>query len=140
MRHGAARHRLPQLFDDILSPATERDVRAHAHECVRCRRELADFELCDTLVARLPLAVLPLAQPAAGERRLERLARWTLPRPAARARGRWRALEGVAAAAAAGLFAGMVAFAGAARWVPVPAPTPSSLTQVAYVTAGVAQN
>ncbi len=138
MRHGAARRLLPQLFDETLSPAGERGVRAHARECVRCRQDLAEFELCDGLVARLPLAVIPLREPAAGERRLECLARWTRPQPAAPSR--WIVLEGVAAAAAAGLLAGMVVLAGAARWLPAPAPTSSSPTQLAFVTAGAGQN
>jgi hypothetical protein len=88
-------------------------------------------------VAQLPVSVLPVAGAVAGQRRLERRARWTPARPAA---ARWLALEGVAAAAVVGLFAGMVAMAGAARWVPAPAQTPSALTQIAYVMPGAGQN
>ena len=64
-----------------------------------------------------------------------RIVRRTIDASTSRTAPRW-----VAAAAAAGLFAGMLALAGAARWVPAPAPTQSSLTQVAFVTAGAGQN
>jgi anti-sigma factor RsiW len=128
MRHGPARRRLPQLLDGTLPPALEHAVRSHAAHCDRCGRHLAELELCDRLVAELPLAVVPLVTPAVPELRLRRLARWGAPRPAPL---RWLGLESVAAAAAAAAVAGVVAFAGATHWLP--APEPSGLTQVAYV-------
>ena len=128
MRHGSARRRLSQLLDGTLPPALEQAVRSHAAHCGPCGRQLAELELCDRLVADLPLGVVPLGAPKYGELRLERLARWGAPPAHPR---RW--LEGVAVAAAAAALAGVVAIAGATRWVPAPEVAPSGLTQVAYV-------
>jgi putative zinc finger protein len=130
MRHGAARRLLPQRFDRTLSPALEQALGEHVARCERCRRHRAELELCERLVTRLPLAVVPLVVAAAGDQRLERLARWAFLRPSPQ---RGRALEGFAMAAAAATLAGVVALAGATRWLPAPAPASSSLTQVAYV-------
>jgi anti-sigma factor RsiW len=129
MRHGPARRRLSQVLDGTLPPALEQAVRSHAAQCGRCGRRLAELELCDRLVAGLPLGVLPLAAPVYGERRLERLARWGAPPPEPR---RWLGLEGLAVATAAAALAGVVAI-GATRWAPVPDVTPAGVTQVAYV-------
>lgn len=131
MRHGPARRCLSQLLDGTLPPAVEQAVRSHAARCGRCSRQLAELALCDRLVARLPLAVVPLAVPSSGERRLERLARWGAPTPPYSRL--WLGLEGVAVAAAAAALAGVVALAGTSRWLPGPEPAPSGLTQVAYV-------
>jgi len=133
MRHPAARRLLPQVLDGTLPVAREQEVRGHAARCRRCARVLAELELCDRLVMRLPLGVLPLAAAAAGERRLRSLARWDA---AGRARPRWTGLEGLAVAAAAAALAGVVAFAGANRWVLAPEPSPAGITQVAYVMPG----
>ena len=130
MRHGPARRRLPELLDRTLPPAIERDLRAHLADCGRCARHLTELELCDRLVSRLPLAVVPLVVPVAGDLRLERLARWTFPRPSP---ARMLGYEGVAMAAAAAALAGVVALAGVTRWLPAPAPTSTGVTQVAYV-------
>jgi anti-sigma factor RsiW len=135
MRHRSARRLLPQLLDGTLPSASERGVREHAACCGRCRRDLADFELCDQLVTRLPHRIIPLIEPALGERRLAGLASWAFPRPVPRRR--WLVLEGLAAAAAAGALAGVVALAGAASWVPTPASTPGGYAQTAYVTPGL---
>jgi hypothetical protein len=134
MRHGPARRLLPQLFDRTLPAALERSLRAHVTGCERCSRHLAELELCDRLVARLPLAVVPLVVPAAGDQRLERLARWALLRPSPR---RVLAFEGFAMAAAAAALAGVVALAGVTRWVPSPAPASGGVIQVAYVMPAV---
>ena len=131
MRHGPARRRLSQLLDGTLPPALEQAVRGHAARCGRCTRQLAELELCDGLVARLPLGVVPLVVPSYGDRRLERLARWGAP-PSPHSR-LWLGLEGVAVAAAAAALAGVVALASTNRWMPEPEPAPSGLTQVAYV-------
>ena len=136
MRHRSARRLLPQLLDWTLPSAIERTVREHARYCERCRRDLADFELCDQLVTRLPHRIIPLIEPAAGERRLAGLASWAFLRPVV-PRQRWLVLEGLAAAAAVGAVAGVVALAGAASWVPTPAPTPGGYAQTAYVTPGL---
>jgi len=90
-----------------------------------------ELELCDRLVGRLPLGVVPRVVPSYGERRLERLARWGAPPPPYSRL--WLGLEGVAVAAAAAALAGVVALAGTSRWIPGPEPAPSGLTQVAYV-------
>jgi anti-sigma factor RsiW len=131
MRHGAARRRLSQVLDGTLPRALEQAVRGHVAHCGRCSRRLAELELCDRLVARLPLAVVPLAVPSYGERRLEGLARWGAPPPPYSRL--WLGLEGVAVAAAAAALAGVVVLAGTSRWIPGPEPAPSGLTQVAYV-------
>ena len=129
MSHRSQRRLLPQLLDGTLPLEMERGVRGHLTSCGRCQRDLADFELCDQLVTRLPQGVIPLIGAAASERRLAALASWAFPR----ARPRWIPLEGFAAALAAGALAGVVALAGAARWLPAPAPNPGGPAQVAYV-------
>jgi len=129
MSHRSVRRVLPQLLDGTLPLGIERGVRSHLRSCGRCQRDLADFELCDQLVARLPQGIIPLIEAAASERRLAGLASWAFPR----ARPRWIPLEGFAAALAAGALAGVVALAGAAHWVPAPAPNPGGPAQVAYV-------
>lgn len=135
MSHSSARRLLPQLLDGTLPIAIERGVRGHLTSCGRCQRDLADFELCDQLVTRLPQGIFPLIGAATSERRLEGLASWAFPR----ARPRWIALEGFAAALAAGALAGVVALAGATRWVPAHAPIPSGFAQVAYVMPGATE-
>jgi anti-sigma factor RsiW len=132
VRHHSAQRRLAQLLDRTLPPALDQAVRGHAAGCGRCARRLAELELCERLVASLPLAVVPLATPHASERRLERLARWGAPAPSLRW---WLGLEGCAVAAA-GVLVGVIALAGVNHWVPAPEPTPSGLTQVAFVTPG----
>lgn len=127
MRHRSARHRLAQVLDGTLPPALEQTVRGHVRGCATCARHLAELELCDRLVASLPLAVVPRGL---SERRLERLARWGAPAPSLL---RWPGLEGVAVAAAAAALVAVIAL-GASRWVPSPAPAPAGLTQVAFVT------
>ena len=133
MRHGAARRLLPQRFDRTLPPALEQALRTHTARCERCRRHLTELELCDRLVAHLPLAVVPLVVPAAGDQRLERLARWAFLRPSPQ---RVLALEGFAMAAAAAALAGVVVLAGVTGWLPAPAPASAGLIQVAYVMPG----
>ena len=133
MRHASARRHIPELLDGTLPPALERAVRDHAELCGRCSQHLAELELCDRLVARLPLAVVPIAMPASGEPRLERLARWGAPPPHPRHSPLRAGLESLAMVSAAAALAGVVAIAGMNRWVPAPEPAPSGLTQVAYV-------
>ena len=136
MRHRPARRLVAQLLDETLPLGLAQQVEGHVAACRRCQRVLADFELCDRLVTRLPHGVLSRIGPAAGERRLAGLASWTFLRRARRQR--WLAAEGFAAALAAGALAGVVAFAGVAAWLPAPAAGASSLAQVAYVMPGVA--
>lgn len=132
MRHRSARRLLPQLLDRTLPPERERELRAHAAGCSRCEAHLAELELCDRLVARIPLALLPRAAEAGDERRLRALARWAFPRRPAPSR--LRAGMGAAAlAATAATLAGVVALAGASSWVPTPEPGPDAATQVAFV-------
>ena len=131
MRHRAAWRALPQLLDATLEPACERAARAHLARCTRCARRLAELELCDDLVAELPLGVVPLVMSAAGERRLAGLARWAFRPPAVPSP--WAPLDGLAVAAAAAALAGVVALVGAQSWLPAPEPVPSGITQVAYV-------
>ena len=130
MRHRSARRFLPQLLDETLALGIERQLRAHLATCGRCQGVLAEFELCNQLVGRLPHGLFPVAGAAAGERRLAGLASWAFPRRVERP---WRVAEGIAAAVAAGAVAGVLAFAGAARWLPTPAVGASSLAQVVYV-------
>jgi hypothetical protein len=127
MRHRAARRLLPEALDRTLPHALQRALDAHVERCERCRRHRAELELCDELVARLPLAV---AVPAAGDQRLERLARWAFLRPSPQ---RVVGLEGFAMAAAAAALAGVVVLAGVGRWVPDSPPAAAAITQVAYV-------
>jgi len=130
MRHRAARRLLSPYLDRALAPALERSLRTHVDGCARCARHLAELEQCERLVARLPLALVPLVAPATGERRLEGLARWAFLRPTP---PRVVALEGFAMATAAAALATVVALAGVTSWLPAPAPAASSVTQVAYV-------
>jgi len=131
MRHRVAKSLLPQLLDRTLPGPLELAVRTHAGRCGRCSRRLAEFELCDQLVARLPFGVVPFA----GEERLTGLARWALEPPSL-ARER---LEGLALAAAAAALAGVVALAGTSQWVPNAEKTTSAVTQVAFVIPGPAR-
>jgi anti-sigma factor RsiW len=128
MRHRLARRHLSDLVDGALPPALAEAVRQHAHACARCERHLAELALCERLVAALPLGTT-FAAPAAN-RRLYRLARWAPPVPVSRSRDR---IEGLAMAAAAAAFAGIVALAGVRHWLPAPGPDGSALIQVAYV-------
>jgi anti-sigma factor RsiW len=137
MRHRAARRLLARLLDATLPDALERQVRGHARACRRCRRVLAELELCERLVSRLPHAISPLLDPALGEQRLAGLASWTFLRRA-RAR-RWLAAEGSAAALVAATLAGVAVFAAVTAWVPPPTSTGTGdLVQVAYVMRGTA--
>jgi len=65
MSHRSVRRVLPQLLDGTLPLGIERGVRSHLRSCGRCQRDLADFELCDQLVARLPQGIIPLIEAAA---------------------------------------------------------------------------
>ena len=127
MRHFVASRLLAQLPDHTLPGPVELALRAHTERCQRCRRRLADFALCERLLARLPAGVVPLD--AAGDERLAGLARWACAAPAPL---RLR-VEGLALAAAAAAMAGVVALAGTTQWIPTTERTPSAVTQVAYV-------
>jgi hypothetical protein len=129
MRHRVARRHLPDLVGGGLPPAVAEAVREHAASCARCERHLAELELCERLVAALPLGAAPLSARAA-DRRLHRLALWAPPPPISRSR---EGIEGLALVAAAAAFAGVVALAGVSRWLPAPGPDTSGLIQVAYV-------
>jgi len=131
MRHRPARRLLPQLLDETLSMGVEQGVRGHVAACRRCQRALAEFELCDRLVNRLPHGIFARIGPAAGEQRLAGLASWAFPRRVVPQR--WLAAEGFAAVIAAGALAGALAFAGAESWQPAPPIGVSGLALVAYV-------
>lgn len=135
MRHRAAMRLVPQLLDHTLPGPLELLVREHAEHCQRCSRRLAEFELCDRLVAQLPLGVMRFTASASGEERLAGLARWG---PERRSRLR-EPLEGLAVVAAAAALAGVVALAGTAQWVPSAEKTGAGVIQVAYVIPGTAR-
>jgi len=89
MNHLRAGRRLSQLMDGELAESVAEDVRSHLRGCRRCRRHLAELQMAETLVARLPLSVAPLEFEASAHMRLSRLALWSdepaLPDPT-----RWR--------------------------------------------------
>ncbi len=90
MNHFRAKRRLSALLDGGLSEAEETEVRRHVSRCRRCARRLADFELTDALLQRVPLSVAPLEFDPTAHARLARLALWT-DDPAPPRRERWTA-------------------------------------------------
>jgi len=90
MTHRRARRLLSSLPDGLLAPASEAAVRGHVARCPRCRRALAELEMADAWLRRLPAALVPLEPSAAAEARLERLARWSAA-PSRPAAGAWAA-------------------------------------------------
>lgn len=85
MNHWRAKRLLAALPDGSLAPEVEFQVRAHVDVCKGCARRLADFELAEELLGRIPISVAPLEFNPGAHRRLASLARWSeepaLPRP-----------------------------------------------------------
>jgi hypothetical protein len=90
MMHWKAKHLVPSLLDDTLDPAVEIDLRVHVANCARCRRIEREYAFSDSLLQRLPAALLPIQQTATSYGRLVSLSRW-YDDPAIAADGRWRA-------------------------------------------------
>jgi anti-sigma factor RsiW len=90
MMHWRARRLLPALPDGTLERRTELELKRHLDGCGCCRRRLAELELSEGLLRRLPVSILPLEWSPATHGRLARLASWSeepdLPEPE-----RWRA-------------------------------------------------
>lgn len=100
MIHWKARHLLPQLLDGTLAAPLEAQVREHAVECQACRRTLAEFDACESLLAQLPLSLVPLEAPEGRVDRLRALSRWIVdPEPSLGERVGMSALGALAAAA-----------------------------------------
>lgn len=78
MSHRKARTLLPQVLDGSLAPVTEALVRAHAEQCRRCSRALADFVASERLLSRLPRSILADPAPEQITTRLHALARWAM--------------------------------------------------------------
>lgn len=87
MTHRRAARLLTGLFDDGLSIATRRAVRAHARACPSCRRRLREHEGIEALIRLLPPSLLPVEPDRSAQVRLWGLARWFVD-PMARARER----------------------------------------------------
>lgn len=100
MIHWKARNLLPQLLDETLPAPLEAQVREHAAECEACRRALAEFDACESLLAQLPLSLIPLEAPEGQVDRLRALSRWIVdPEPSLGERVGMSALGALAAAA-----------------------------------------
>ncbi len=76
MKHREARKLLSTLLDGTLPAAREAEVRAHVDDCARCRATLEEHEATEALLARLPLALVPLEASVHADARLASLARW----------------------------------------------------------------
>jgi anti-sigma factor RsiW len=102
------------LLDHTLPAAREAEVRAHVEDCSRCRGEFDEHEAAETLLGRLPLALVPREASSAADIRLASLARW-----AAAPVLSWQERIGLRAV---GVFAGallVVAVISAGHWAPV---------------------
>lgn len=114
MKHRNARKLLTTLLDRTLPAAREAEVRAHMDDCARCRAELDEHQAADTLLGRLPLALVPREASRAADMRLASLARW-----AAAPMLSWQERLGLRAI---GAFAGtllVAAVISAGHWEPV---------------------
>ena len=114
MKHRNARKLLTTLLDRTLPAAREAEVRAHLDHCPRCRAELDEHRAAETLLARLPLALVPREASGAADLRLASLARWAVAPVIS-----WQERLGLRAV---GAFAGtllVVAVISAGYWEPV---------------------
>jgi hypothetical protein len=114
MMHWRARRLLWSLPDGTLAERVERALLEHVEGCERCLRELGEIQRAETLVRRLPAALLPLEVSPRALGRLRSLSRWGegIPEPASE---RWSApLLGVA-----GAFAVAVVVIGMGAWSPI---------------------
>ena len=129
MRHREARRLLTTLLDRTLPAGREAEVRAHVDDCEPCQAELQEHEATETLLARLPLALVPRHASPAADVRLASLARW-----AAAPMISWQERLGLRAI---GTFAAtllVVAVISAGRWEPVvEIPSESSPISIAAV-------
>lgn len=83
MRHRRAMGQLTALIDGTLPAALEGAVRRHAEGCATCQEELSLHQQCETLLRRLPSALVPreTARGVDAHARLVALARWAAPEP-----------------------------------------------------------
>jgi anti-sigma factor RsiW len=89
MTHAALRRWLHSLLDGELVPGQLVILRSHLEQCPACRRELRALEATETLVARLPAALVPLGAGPEADARLALLARWSAARAPRHAAPRW---------------------------------------------------
>ncbi len=100
MIHWKARRLLAQVLDGSLAAHLEAEVRQHAESCRACRGALAEFDVCESLLAQLPSSLVPLDQPEGRVDRLLGLSRWIVdPEPSLGERVGMSALGALAAAA-----------------------------------------
>lgn len=128
MNHWTARQLLPAILDHTIPARLEAAVREHVDGCGRCRRTLAEFEACETLLARLPAALVPIEPSAEAQERLASLARWS-PDP----RSEWQdriGLSALSALAAAAMLAMVISVSG---WGPMTVKHGAPVTLAAVV-------
>lgn len=127
MNHRKARRLLPQVLDGTLAAHLEAEVRQHAEDCRACRGALAEFDVCESLLAQLPISLVPLDEPEGRTDRLLALSRWIVdPEPSLGERVGMSALGAFAAAAM------LVVVLTGGTWSPAPedARTPITLAGV----------
>jgi anti-sigma factor RsiW len=119
--HLRARRLLHALTDDTLAEDVELELRIHVASCMRCRRMLAEQQVAENLLRRIPPSIVPLETSPGAYVRLAALGRWTDEADVRDPEG-WRlSFLGVATA---GLLFCLAASAG--TWAPTIAPTSRS--------------
>jgi anti-sigma factor RsiW len=114
MNHRKANPLLVTLLDHTLPAPLEGEVRAHAESCAICTSDLAEHSAAETLLERLPLALVPREASPAADARLASLARW-----AAAPAISWSEWLGIRAVGAFGATMLVVAVISAGRWEPL---------------------
>ena len=122
MRHGKARRLIPALPDGTLPKMQELDLHVHVASCARCRRQVREMEVSESLLRRLPVSLLPEQESRASVARLASLARWS-PDPYAPEPGRWR----FPALGLAGVVGMLLLVVTVGTWVPMPGDTPEQV-------------
>ena len=90
MMHWKAKHLVPSLLDGTLDEDIDLDLRVHVASCARCRRMKREYEFSESLLRRLPTALLPIEYSSTSYGRLVSLSRWYND-PALSTGDRWRA-------------------------------------------------
>jgi anti-sigma factor RsiW len=130
VNHWTARRRLPDLLEGGLAPESEAGLRRHVAGCRRCGRRLARLETADTLLRRLPRALVPLEAGPSADARLATLAQWSRRPDGAAGGAPYGRLEAASALATLALM--VVLAASVSDWAPVMGDLGTSAT-AAYV-------
>jgi len=114
MKHHEAQRQLTTLLDRTLPAAQEAEVRSHVDGCPHCQAELEEHRAAESLLSRLPLALVPSEASIAADVRLASLARW-----AAAPVLSWQEKLGLRAVGAFGATLLVIAVISAGHWKPV---------------------